>query len=91
MPKQRRHRLQIYREILSAIQVELMNEGNARPTRVQHLSNMSYDRLKKYVLELEKSRLIRINDGNLILTDKGHEFLKNYEQLTSVMDIVGLD
>lgn len=91
MPKQRRHRLQLYREILSAIELEMLNDGHVRPTRVQHLSNMSYDRLKKHILELEKSGLISLHDGTITITDRGRQFLKNYEQLTSLMSTMGLD
>lgn len=91
MPKPRRHRLQLYHEILSAIELEVTSGGAARPTRVQHLSNMSYDRLKKHLLELERTGLISMKDGAMVLTEKGRDFLKNYNQLTDVMHSIGLD
>jgi predicted transcriptional regulator len=71
--------------------MEMINDGSVRPTRIQHLSNMSYDRLKKHLLELDKSDLIHMNDGAMVITDKGREFLRNYDQLTTVMHAIGLD
>ena len=44
--------MEIYNDILSAINVELTN-GEAKPTRVQTLSNLAYDKLVRYLNELE--------------------------------------
>ena len=89
--KQRRHRFQLYYEILSAVELVIMNEGNAKPTRVQHLSNMSYDRLKRHFVELDKTGLLSTKDGAVFLTDKGRDFLRNYNQLTNIMHAIGFD
>ena len=91
MPGQRRHRLQLYYEILSAVELAITNEGNAKPTRVQHLSNMSYDRLKRHLVELDKTGLLSLKDGTVFLTDKGRDFLRSYDQLTNLMHTIGLD
>ena len=91
MVKQRRHRFQLFYEILSAVEQLFINEGNAKPTRVQHLSNMSYDRLKRHLVELDKTGLLSTKDGAVVLTDKGRDFLKNYDQLTNIMDAIGFD
>ena len=40
--------MEIYNDILQAIRVELTN-GEARPTRVQSLSNLAYDKLTRYL------------------------------------------
>lgn len=91
MPRERRHRLQIYREILSAIELEMMNDGHVKPTRVQHLANMSYDKLQKYLLELDKYGLLSMKDSSIQITDRGREFLKSYDNLVNFMHTMGLD
>lgn len=91
MSRERRHRFQIYREILAAIELEVVNDGNVRPTRVQHLSNLSYDKLKRHLVELDRTGLINMKDGTMKITDRGREFLRNYDRLTDAMHTVGLD
>jgi predicted transcriptional regulator len=91
LSRERRHRFQIYREILAAIELEVVNDGNVRPTRVQHLSNLSYDKLKRHLVELDRTGLINMKDGTMKITDRGREFLRNYDRLTDAMHTVGLD
>lgn len=88
--KERRHKLQIYYEILSAIREESMNAGEVRPTRIQHLSNMSYDKLSRYLNELEEKKMV-IKNNTLSLTDKGHEFLKEYQRMQDLIERMGLE
>ncbi len=78
LTRERRHRLQIYHEILWAIELEVINDSHVRPTKMQHLSNMSYDKLKRHFLELDKRDLVRIKDTGITLTDRGREFLRSY-------------
>jgi predicted transcriptional regulator len=49
--------MEIYNDILSAINLELTN-GEAKPTRVQILSNLAYDKLVRYLNELEGKKMI---------------------------------
>jgi predicted transcriptional regulator len=91
LPRERRHRLQIYYEILSAIEVEMYNDGNAKPTRLGHYSNLSYDKLKKYLEELDKTDLINMQDGAIEITEKGRQLLRKYDKLINTMHTVGLD
>ena len=50
--------MEIYNDdILSAINLELTN-GEAKPTRVQTLSNLAYDKLVRYLNELEGKKMI---------------------------------
>jgi len=88
--RERRHKLQIYHDILSAIREEAMNEGGAKPTRIQHLSNMSYDKLSRYLDELEAKKMINKAD-TLSLTEHGHEFLKEYEKIKDLIERMGLE
>jgi predicted transcriptional regulator len=47
--------MEIYNDILNAINLELTNDG-AKPTRVQSLSNLAYDKLVRYLNELERKK-----------------------------------
>ena len=78
MPKPKRNKLEIYNDILSAIKEELTN-GEAKPTRVQSLSNLAYDKLIKYLGELESKKMIMQNP--LRITEKGYDFLQDYDRI----------
>jgi len=67
-----------------------MNEGGAKPTRIQHVSNMSYDKLMRYLDELEGKKMIN-NADTLSLTDHGREFLKQYEKIKDLIERMGLE
>lgn len=88
--RERRHKLQIYYDILYAIQQEAMNEGGVKPTRIQHLSNMSYDKLANYLDELEVKQMIKKTDV-ISLTDRGNEFLRDYEKIKELIERMGLE
>jgi predicted transcriptional regulator len=70
--------MEIYNDILSAIKVELTN-GEAKPTKVQSLSNLAYDKLVRYLDELENKKLIVQNP--LTITEKGYDFLLDYDRI----------
>ena len=70
--------MEIYNDILSAIKVELTN-GEAKPTRVQSLSNLAYDKLVRYLGELESRNMIVQNP--LEITEKGYDFLQDYDRI----------
>ncbi|MDQ3977398.1 MAG: winged helix-turn-helix domain-containing protein [Thermoproteota archaeon] len=78
MPKPKRNKMEIYNDILSAINLELTN-GEAKPTRVQSLSNLAYDKLVRYLNELEGKKMI-IQDP-LHITEKGRDFLQDYDRI----------
>lgn len=88
--KERRHKLQIYFDIMYAIQQEAMNEGGAKPTRIQHLSNMSYDKLSRYLDELQAKEMITRTE-TLSLTEKGHQFLRDYDKIKELIERMGLE
>ena len=70
--------MEIYNDILGAIKVELTN-GEAKPTRVQSLSNLAYDKLVRYLDELESKKMIMQNP--LRITEKGYDFLEDYDRI----------
>ena len=78
--KDRRDRLKLYYDILNAIQQEVSN-GGAKPTRVQFLSNTSYDKLMRYLGILKDKNMIQKDP--LTLTDKGRQFLNDYKKVVT--------
>jgi predicted transcriptional regulator len=70
--------MEIYNDILSAIERELTN-GEAKPTRVQSLSNLAYDKFARYLNELEDKKLIE--QYPLQITERGRDFLQDYDRI----------
>jgi predicted transcriptional regulator len=70
--------MEIYNDILSAIKVELTN-GEAKPTRVQSLSYLAYNKLVRYLDELEIKKMIVQNP--LKITENGYDFLQDYDRI----------
>ncbi|HYB04061.1 MAG TPA: winged helix-turn-helix domain-containing protein [Nitrososphaerales archaeon] len=87
MPKPKRSKMEIYHDILSAIDRELIN-GEAKPTRVQSLSNLAYDKLMRYLAELEGRKMITQNP--LAITDRGHDFLQDYDRIKDFLTEMGV-
>jgi predicted transcriptional regulator len=79
--------MEIYNDILSAIKAELTN-GEAKPTRVQTLSNLAYDKLVRYLDELEGKKMIVQNP--LRITERGHDFLQDYDRIRDFIASMGV-
>jgi predicted transcriptional regulator len=79
--------MEIYNDILSAIEAELTN-GGAKPTRVQSLSNLAYDKLARYLDELEGKKMIMKNP--LAITDGGRDFLQDYNRIKDFVSEMGI-
>ncbi len=79
--------MEICNDILSAIKLELTN-GDAKPTRVQTLSNLAYDKLAKYLNELESKKMIVQNP--LGITERGYDFLQDYDRIRDFVTAMGL-
>ena len=65
-----------------------MTNGEAKPTRVQTLSNLSYDKLVRYLSELEGKKMI-VQDP-LQITEKGHDFLQDYDRIRDFVTAMGV-
>jgi predicted transcriptional regulator len=87
LPKPKRNKMEIYNDILSAINLELTN-GEAKPTRVQTLSNLAYDKLVRYLNELEGKKMIM--QDPLQITEKGRDFLQDYDRIKGFVLDMGL-
>jgi predicted transcriptional regulator len=70
--------MEIYNDILSAIKLQLTN-GEAKRTKVQSLSNLAYDKLVRYLNELESKKMIM--QDPLQITEKGRDFLQDYDRI----------
>ena len=86
--KEKRNKMQIYHDILDAIKQEKIN-GPVKPTRVQFLSNMSYDKLTVYLDDLASKKMITKNP--LALEDRGNQFLLDYEIIHEHVKKLGLE
>jgi predicted transcriptional regulator len=85
----RRDKLKIYGDLLSV----LRSEGNEREkvvlTHVQVQINVPFDRLKNYITELRELGLIE-GEMSLKLTEKGRQYLREYERILEFMKRMGL-
>jgi len=84
----RRDKLRIYGDLLTA----LKDEANAEKivlTKVQVRINVPFDRLKNYISELCELNLIE-DEKSLKLTQKGKQYLKEYEEVLDFMKRMGL-
>ena len=92
MRQEKRHKLQLFYEILCAIEDEIVHNKVARPTHIQHDCRLSYDKMMNHFIELEHRYMIfRDNSTGLVsLTSKGKKFIKQYNELINLAESVGL-
>ena len=89
-PKPRRNKLELYNDILKAIGDEITNDDNsvAIPTRVQLRCNLAYDKLTRYLDELENRKMIL--QSPLLITEKGRDFLQDYDRISNFVLEMGI-
>jgi predicted transcriptional regulator len=82
--------LDLYNDILKAIVDEITNDDNrlAKPTRVQLRSNLAYDKLARYLDELENKKMIL--QSPLLITEKGRDFLQDYDRISNFILEMGV-
>lgn len=88
MKNARRDKIIIYGDLLLVLNEEAKNERIVI-TRIQVKMNVSFDRLKKYIGKLRDLGLIE-NETSLKLTEKGKQYLKEYEQVIEFVKHMGL-
>ena len=69
---------------------EITNDDDrvaAKPTRVQLRSNLAYDKLARYLDELENKEMIL--QSPLLITEKGRDFLQDYDRISNFVLEVG--
>jgi predicted transcriptional regulator len=84
----RRDKLKIYGDLLSVLNDEAKTEKVVL-TRVQIQINVPFDRLKNYVFELKELGLIQ-DETSLKLTEKGKQYLIEYEGVLEFMKRMGI-
>lgn len=91
MKQEKRHKLQLYRDILSAVEEDSIGSGAALPMHIQHHSRLSYDKMTRHFDELEEIGMIRREaKGLLTITDKGRQFVRQYDELVLLIESAGL-
>ena len=83
MAKERRTRIQLYFDIISAIFEEEMDNDSISPTRIQFKCNTSYDKLTKYLEEMKNKEIIDCNE--IKVTEKGKKFHKDYSKINELI------
>jgi predicted transcriptional regulator len=84
----RRDKMKIYGDLLSA----LCSDARADKivlTQIQAKTNVPFDRLKTYLAELVNLGLIQ-GETSLELTEKGKQYLREYENVLEFMKRMGL-
>ncbi len=88
---QRRNSFEIINDILFLMQ---RKGGKLKPTHILYGGNLSYDRLKKYMDQLESRKLVEIifekDKKFYVLTDKGYEFVNEARKIKEITDAFGL-
>jgi predicted transcriptional regulator len=83
----RRDKMKIYGDLLS-----ILSETNTEKvvlTRIQLKINVPFDRLNTYIAELNELGLIQ-DETSLKVTDKGKQYLKEYQAVLDFMNRMGL-
>jgi predicted transcriptional regulator len=83
----RRDKLKIYGDLLRALDSEPKTEKIIL-SKVQVRINVPFDRLKQYISDLRDLGLIK--DDTLHLTEKGKQYLMEYERVLEFMRRMGL-
>jgi predicted transcriptional regulator len=84
----RRDKLKIYGDLLSVLNSEDKTEKIVL-SHIQTRINVPFDRLKKYIFELNELDLIQ-DEKSLKLTEKGKQYLKEYERILGFMKRMGI-
>ena len=85
---QRRDKLKIYGDLLSALRSESGAEKIVL-TQVQVKIGVPFDRLKTYITELVDLGLVH-DETSMKLTGKGIQYLREYEKVLDFMKRMGL-
>ena len=85
MAKDRRSKIQIFFDIVSAIIDDTQNNESISPTRIQFKCNTSYDKLTKYLEEMEKKGMIE-KEKSIAITERGMEFHKDYSRINELIN-----
>ncbi len=91
MSKGYRSRIKILYDILKQVKILEIEEGMARPTKIMYRANLSYERLKTYLDELQDKRLIQKKDDGYIITADGDKMLQELERIINILKTFGFE
>ncbi len=83
--KERRTKTQIFFDVITAIIDDAQNNELVSPTRIQVKCNTSYDKLTKYLEEMERREMIE-KEKSITITEKGMEFHKDYSRINELIN-----
>lgn len=90
MKQEKRHKLQLFYEILCAVQEDTMHNDVARPTHVQHFTRLSYDKMMNHLDEMKERGMVHRVSGLVAITAKGVKFIEQYDDLVRLIESAGL-
>ena len=87
---ERRNKFEIICDILALIQ----RQGKIKPTHILYKGNLSYDRMKSYITELENKGMIQeIKEKEksfYIITEKGARLVEEAKKIKELREAFGL-
>jgi len=83
--KDKRSKLQIYYEIFDAIIQDKQDNEKISKTRVQFKSNTSYDKLLRYLDEMDQKGIIK-KEKEIEVTDIGLQFYNDYSRVNNLIN-----
>ena len=83
--KERRTKTQIFFEVIAAVIDDTQNNESISPTRIQLKCKTSYDKLTKYLEEMEKRGMIE-KGKSITVTVRGMEFHRNYSRINDLIN-----
>ncbi len=86
-----RSRVRILYDILKQVDILENIDGVARPTKIMYKANLSYERLKTYIDELERRGLISREGEGYRLTENGARFLIELERIINMLRAFGFE
>ena len=83
--KDKRSKLQIYYDIIVAINQDKNENEKVSKTRIQQKCNTSYDKLVKYLDEMEQKGLIQTSQ-DIEITQRGQKFFNDYSRVNNLIE-----
>ena len=88
--RRKRSKVEIYSEVLIALNKDLTEHPRLSLTRVSSQVNMPYDRLKGVLVHLIELGFCE-NAGNFTITERGIEFLLEYRRFSDSLNRIGFE
>lgn len=83
--KDRRSKLQIYYDIFAAIIEDKQDNEEISNTRIQFKSNTSYDKLLRYLDEMDQKGIIK-RGKQIKVTETGMQFYNDYSRVNDLIN-----